>query len=374
MAVAVSTPAARASADAGRLSANLQPIWRGVDRLVDRAPHVLDLRAHRLEIWAARRKRALGLPVPEELAGEERAVQLVQITARAVLELVRDTCDGQIIVLKGPEVAARYPDPILRPYGDLDLLLEDPQAAYRALREAGFVGSRNEEEYYDELHHLRPLYLPKLPILVELHRHPNWVAHRIPPDVRELFALAVPSSVGVNGLLALEPEAHAVVLAAHSWGRMPLARLGDLVDVEVMLAHGDRGRADELAQRWGLSDLWHTTLAAADALVFEAPRPMSLRVWARSLGRVEDNSVAETHLRRWLSPFWGLPFPESLRATGQTLGRELLPLPGETWLEKLARSRRAVANAFRRQSEHRRSLGEEGTKLNRRHRARPRNR
>ena len=41
--------------------------------------------------------------------------------------------------MKGPEVAAHYPVPSDRPFGDLDLLVEDPEAAQRALIAAGFV-------------------------------------------------------------------------------------------------------------------------------------------------------------------------------------------------------------------------------------------
>ncbi len=47
-------------------------IWEGVDRLVDRAPTFADLRSHRIELLAARRWRALGRAVPDELVALER--------------------------------------------------------------------------------------------------------------------------------------------------------------------------------------------------------------------------------------------------------------------------------------------------------------
>ena len=45
----------------------------------------------------------------------------------------------ELILMKGPEAAARYPDPALRPFCDLDFLVDDPAAAHRALMAAGFV-------------------------------------------------------------------------------------------------------------------------------------------------------------------------------------------------------------------------------------------
>jgi hypothetical protein len=141
--------------------------WESVDGLIDSSPGLADLRAHRLHLLAARRWRARGLPIPDELRSDEHSAALVSLGVPFVLARIRDACDGPLVLFKGYELALRYPDPALRPYTDIDLLVEDPVAASRALRAAGFEPAGYEDVHYDELHHVRPLLLPELPLLVE---------------------------------------------------------------------------------------------------------------------------------------------------------------------------------------------------------------
>ncbi len=54
-------------------------LWEGVDRLVDRAPTAADLRSHRIEPIAARRLRARGLEVPEEVLAAERTAAVASL-------------------------------------------------------------------------------------------------------------------------------------------------------------------------------------------------------------------------------------------------------------------------------------------------------
>ena len=86
-----------------------------------------------------------------------------------------------MILFKGMEVAARYPDPALRVFHDLDILVPDSAAAQARLIAAGFeeVG---EPEIYEDIHHLRPLRSPGLPIVVEVHHAPKWPDHAAPSD------------------------------------------------------------------------------------------------------------------------------------------------------------------------------------------------
>src|SRR4051812_20518114 len=141
-------------------------LWAAVDRLVDRAPRVEDLRAHRLHLLAARRLAILGEPLPDGLAEDRRAQVTKSLIAPLLLAAVREACDGEIVVLKGPEIAARYPDPATRPFNDLDLLVEDAAQVHRALKAAGFYEIGNPR-LYENIHHLRPLLLPDLPIPIE---------------------------------------------------------------------------------------------------------------------------------------------------------------------------------------------------------------
>lgn len=335
--------------------------WSAIDRLVDRAPELADIRSHRLQLFAARRWRTLGRPVPAELAREERAAAIAALTAPILLERARAAYDGTMVLMKGYEVAARYPDVAFRPFGDLDLLVSDSRAAQRALLAAGFQEVGDPELFID-IHHERPVWLPGLPLAIELHRRPKWPEGLSPPPTEELFADAVPSSSGVEGVLALPRAQHAVVLAAHSWAHLPLRRILDLVDVAAASDGLDRGELRALASRWRVERVWKTTIACVDALLYEDSPTWAQRVWARNLAAVRERTVFESHVEKWFSSFWGMPFAKALREMGSTVFSEFRPAEGEGWREKRARSRRAARNAFVRRSEHDRQLGPEAHK------------
>jgi hypothetical protein len=61
-------------------------LWDAVDRLVDRAPTLADLRVHRLHLLALRRWRSTGAPVPPSLQDEERAMAVSTLATPSVLE------------------------------------------------------------------------------------------------------------------------------------------------------------------------------------------------------------------------------------------------------------------------------------------------
>src|SRR5439155_7970156 len=232
-----------------------------------------------------------------------------------------------------------------------------------ALVASGFerVGAFDDDYYYEGLHHLRPLRLPDHPVpVIEIHRRLSWVNWLEPPRAEELFSVAVPAACGVPGLLGLPPGAHALVLASHSWGERPLRRLLDIIDVAAVAAADSRDGANTLAARWGLSRMWKTTLAAANAVLFDERTPWSLRMWARDLPSARDRSVFEDHLRRWLSPFWALPPHRAVAAALQALVEEVSPASNETWGNKLGRVREALLNPWRPSAEHAGRLGREG--------------
>ena len=336
----------------GRLDPHL---WRGVDRLVDRAPTATDLRSHRIEPLAARRLRARGRVVPEELALEERRAAVATLAGPVLLERVRAACDGPLLLFKGPEAAARYPDPALRQFKDLDLLAPDAEAAQRSLVAAGFrpIG---DPSLYLGIHHLRPLALRGLPLAVEIHSRPKWPGSLESPSTDELFAAAVPSATGVSGVLAPAPAHHALLLAGHSWAHEPLRRLRDLVDIAAMLQGVDQFELRRLARAWSVERLWETTVASVDAVLYGGRPPLALRFWARNLLKVRERTVLENHLERVLSNFWILPGPDALAELLSILAGEVRPGRDETWPAKLSRSGRAARNALRRRSEHEATL------------------
>jgi hypothetical protein len=330
------------------------PIWDRVDELLARAPRISDLRAHRLQLLELDRRRRLRLPVHAELLFEERRAAANAMSAPALLARARGAYDGRIVVLKGPEVARLYPRPLLRPFDDVDLLVDDSRAAQSALVAAGFeeVG---DPDVYAGIHHLRPLHWPGIPLTIEIHHEPKWLPDLGRAPVDEMLAAARPSTLG-DGIFALPPEEHALVLALHSWAHAPLTRLSHLIDVALVAHQTDRERIDRLAARWNVSSVWHSTATATDALFAGGRVPLSLRTWARNAAAVRERTVFEAHLERWLSAFWCVSTTDALRATRRRLHAELRRSPDETWRTKRLRTRAAIRNASKRLSDHQRAL------------------
>jgi hypothetical protein len=329
-------------------------LWRAAERLVERAPLLTDLQSHKLELVAARKWREEGRSVPEALLEEERRARVASLATRPLLERVFAAYGRPFVVLKGPAVAAAYPDPVLRSYNDLDLLVEDAGGAWRALVLAGFepIG---DPDLYVGIHHLRPLAFPGLPLAVEIHSQPKWVAGLEPPTVEQLFAAATASDLG-DGALVLPPEHHALVLAAHSWAHEPLRRLRDLLDIAVVVDAAPAGSVHRLAREWGVQRLWRTTAAAAGVLFDGGRTPWALRLWAQNLIKVRERTVVENHAQRWLSGLWVLPPGRAVAELLATVVGEVGPGPGETWRAKVQRTGLAIRNAFVRRSEHDRRL------------------
>jgi hypothetical protein len=331
-------------------------LWTSVDRLIGIAPDERALRVHRLEPLAGRRLRALGRDVPEEAAESERLGTAFALAAEAHLARARAAVEGPLLVVKGPEVAALYPDPATRISRDVDLVVPDPEAAQSQLLAAGFAQAGNAD-YYADAAHLVPLAWPGLPVEVEVHGRPNWPPWLDAPPPEVLLEGAVPSATGVDGLLAPSPERHALVLAAHAWTHGPLTRLRDLLDVALMTAEADRAEIERLAAAWGMTKLWRTTDAIAAALFLGRPAPRPLRTWARNLSQARERTVLEQHLGRWVGWHAALPRRQAVRATVDELRDDLTPERGESWGSKVRRSGRAVRNAFVPRSRHERGDG-----------------
>jgi Uncharacterised nucleotidyltransferase len=336
-----------------------QDLWAAVDGLVDRAPRVSDLSYHGLHLFAARRFRETGRLVPRDFTAAERNAAILSLFVPIVLQEARNAYDRTIVLMKGPEVAVRYRDPALRPYRDLDLLVPDAEEAQRALLAAGFVTAGSPEPYVD-IHHLQPLQWPGVPLLLEIHDRPKWPEGLTLPSRAELLASAVGGSTGIAGVLALSPEHHAMVIAAHSWAHAPLGRLIHLVDLAAVTAGLDRGSLDRTAAALGIRRLWRTSIGAVDALFDGGSSPWAVRLWARHLRAAREPTVLESHLARWLPPWWAVAPRTALRANGFTISRELAPRGDEQWRTKLRRTIRAFRHLGRRLSDHHRTLGEEG--------------
>src|SRR5437899_2127110 len=78
----------------------------------------------------------------------------------------------------------------------------------------------------------------------------RWVDGLPAPGAAELLSLAQPSSTGVDGIGALPPVEHALVVSANAWAHKPLRRARDLVDVAALTATLDRAALDTAARAW----------------------------------------------------------------------------------------------------------------------------
>jgi hypothetical protein len=331
-------------------------MWQRIDSLLEASGSPLDvLRLHRVELLEARRRRAAGLPLGRELKADLTRVAVDEVAALPLLSRVRESWEGPLMLVKGPEVALDYGAPGLRSYGDLDLLTDDAEAAQAALIAAGFR-EVFDPEVYENIHHLRPLWWPGLPLVVELHTRINWPAGIPGPSTAELLGAAVPSRLGVDGITTLPPEEHALVLAAHAWQHQPLGRLGNLIDVAVTLERCDPADVDALARRWGCRRMWRTTHAAIRSVLEGEGRSAGVALWARHLAEVRERTVFEWHVKDLLAPLWGLPPARALGAVRAELVATAGPEGPESWKAKLARTRLALGNAGVARSEHDRVL------------------
>jgi hypothetical protein len=323
--------------------------WEAVERLLRRgsADGVL---AHGLGPLAAHGLRRRGLPVPACLEAEEQLALLRMLAVEPLLKLVRAQCGGPIVLMKGPEVALRYPG-AARGFGDLDLLVPDARTVHMQMREGGFV-EFGDPDSPPPLHHLRPLRWPGLPLRVEIHAAVHWPDQLPAPNASEVIEHSLPSALGVEGVRAPDPARHALLLAGHAWAHEPLRRLRDLVDVRAIAAEADVAELERIARSWELTRLWKATTTAASSALDGRNGSVALRFWAGHLRGVRERTVLESHLRDALAGYWALPAGAAFGATAAALSSDLRRMPEETWGAKLRRSAQAVRDAFLPRSHH----------------------
>lgn len=322
-------------------------LWAAVNDLVAQAPGIGALRHHRMDLLAARQLRARGLEVDPRLRDAERMAAARAMTVRPLLSLLRSAVDVPLILMKGPEVAATYPSAECRGFADLDILTPDADAAFAALRCAGFT----ETGVCDAGHHAPPLVWPGMPLKIELHSTVKYVSRLSAPPTDELLALTRPSRTGVEGVEGFVPSAHAVLLAVHAWAHGPLQCLGQLIDIAAVLAETERESTEELARRWGCERLWHTTSAAIDALLGHGAPSMPTRTWARHLLSSREPRVVERSLARIAAPAWALPRRSVPAGVGAELMQVVRPYRWETRGDQLARSSQALRHPLKLVSE-----------------------
>ena len=130
-------------------------LWANVARLLGRATRISDLRYHGVELLAAQRDRKLGRTPALHTIAAARTAAATSLIAPLVLQRALAAVNGRVVLMKGPEVAEYYEDSLMRPYRDIDLLVEDAEAAWNAMVEAGFEPT-GDPELYIGIHHLAP--------------------------------------------------------------------------------------------------------------------------------------------------------------------------------------------------------------------------
>ena len=284
------------------------PFWDAIGALVAaKLDNVAGLAQHGFGPLAADELERRGSPVPDRLRHQQHLARLATLTAPMILERVRAACEGPILLLKGPEVAARYPHRA-RTFGDVDLLVPDAQRTQRELIAAGFAEEDDPEGIWVGIHHLARLRWQGLELAVEVHSEPKWPDGLTPPPSAELFEAAVPASVGVDGILAPAPSHHALVLAAHAWAHQSIGRARDLVDVGALRSEADEAMLRALARAWRIPRVWNTMSSSLDAVLC-GQRTWPLRLWAGHVPELRPQTVLETHVERLVSPFWAYPPP-----------------------------------------------------------------
>jgi Uncharacterised nucleotidyltransferase len=322
----------------------LAELWEATDRLLERAT-LAGILAHKLGPLAAHRLRRLGEPLPEPLRLEERAASLTMLSAIPLIERVRENCDEQLVLIKGPEVARVYPQAARR-FWDIDLLTDDATAVQRALVARGFLEVDDPDfDFTPRHHHLQPLKWPTIGLIVEVHAAPYWANRAAAPPLGEILDARVPSALGIEGVFAPTPLHHALILTSHAWRHEPLQTLRDLIDIAAVSAGVDERELTRTATAWGIGRVWNTTRRAIDGIFYGGPQTVPLRTWARHLELVRDRTVIERHVEHVVHGFWGLPPHQATAHTARALRYLIERAPGETWRDKLTRVRRAVRNA-----------------------------
>ncbi len=188
--------------------------------------------------------RALGAADARDVLGSDAAalgsmadalrMEALLLIPRAVALAVRPLTEAGLepLVFKGPAVAARYPEPGLRPMDDIDLLLPaaDHRCALDALDAAGWrVVRSGGVEHYDTV--LLHEHVPSLSL--EVHYGLERASQRVTAlDPEALWARRVPLDCAGTPAFGLAQADELVVLAAHAGkpfhGFMRLMWIADL--------------------------------------------------------------------------------------------------------------------------------------------------
>ena len=174
------------------------------------------------------------------------------------------------VLMKGAGLAALYPEPQMRQWGDVDLFVgkEQYHPACAAMRSA----FPNALKFDEELDHYKHYNLIADGVSIEVHRVTMALTH--PIDKRryaemEEYGRANSERLMLNGLevTVFEPTFNALFVFMHSWEHMMTngASLRQLCDVSLLLHHYadriDRKRLGRWLRALHLTEVWQLYMA-----------------------------------------------------------------------------------------------------------------
>jgi hypothetical protein len=208
------------------------------------------------------------------------------------------------VVLKGAVLAnAAYPDPLLRPFTDLDVLVPGDQVAHAISVFATYGYQRTRPEpapgYEARVGKAITVEHPG-GVVIDLHRTLAAGNAGDDVDVHELLADRRQIPVGPHTVPAPSWEAHLVECALHAVVGDGLARPLSLRDIAEVAHHPslDPVVAAELALRWQVAELVGLGLRAArDGLGLELPNALAALAHRADLGAPASEQVRSARSR-----------------------------------------------------------------------------
>lgn len=122
------------------------------------------------------------------------------------------------LVVKGTVLGTYYPDPALRLYSDIDIMVprEQVEAAARALNGLGYRCLASKGWSLDRLHHLPPMASDSGAFLVELHWRLDYEEEKGRLPAEDLWSRAVPWTVRGRTALRLDAVDDALYVCRHA--------------------------------------------------------------------------------------------------------------------------------------------------------------
>ena len=261
-------------------------------------------------------ERGGGVPqeVMEELRQDLHAAAVQGMLAEQQLATVLGALSAvevPAVVVKGAALGDLYPDPALRLYGDLDIMVPEAQLdmAERALNRLEYHCFASKTWWLDRFHHLPPMVSESGGLLIELHWRLDYQEEKGRLPTEDLWARAVPWTVHDQPALRLDAVDTLLHLCRHA-----------VVQHRVYGAFRSLCDLAQITAGWGQEE-WETL--GQRALDYELARPVYLMlVLAEQVLNLSMPAEAVSILR----PSGSLPEPDELmrrlmRSDGATTAR-----------------------------------------------------